>query len=114
MEDIIAHARDLGKRIATHPRCAEFMAAARAVAEDKQAQEILKSYQEQTRKLQELSAAGKPIEVDDKHKLADCESQVAGNEKLKKMMKHQADYFEMMNRINQAIDEATQNSMSGD
>lgn len=106
MDDIIAHARELGKKIAAHPRCADFMAAARAVAADKQAQEILKAYQEQVRKIQELEMGGKPIEPPDKRKLADCESAVAGNDLLKKMIRHQADYMEMMNRINSAIDEA--------
>ncbi len=69
MEDIIAHARELGKKIAAHPRCSEFMAAAKAVAEDLEAQKILKAYQDQARRVQELSTAGKPIEVDDKHRL---------------------------------------------
>ncbi|MBN2562985.1 MAG: YlbF family regulator [Phycisphaerae bacterium] len=110
MEDIIAHARELGKRIAAHPRCVDFMTAARAVAEDRDAQVILKAYQEHVRKVQELQASNKPIEVEDKHKLAECEAQVAGNEKLKAMMKHQANYVEMMNRINHAMDEAVQNT----
>lgn len=108
MDEIIAAARELGRKIAAHPRCAEFMAAARAVAEDKEAQAVLRSYQEQARRIQMLEAAGKPIEVADKHKLAECETNVAVNEKLKAMMKHQANYLEMMNRINGAIDEAAQ------
>ncbi len=110
MEDIIAHACELGKKIAAHPRCSEFMAAAKAVAEDLDAQRILKAYQDQVRRVQELEAAGKPIEVDDKHKLADAEGQVAGNDKLKEMLKYQADYLEMMNRINQAIDQASEDA----
>jgi cell fate (sporulation/competence/biofilm development) regulator YlbF (YheA/YmcA/DUF963 family) len=108
MEDIIADARALGKKIAAHPRTATFLAAARAVAEDKSAQDILKSYQEQVNKIRQLEGAGKPLEPEDKHKLMDCEAKLAGNDKLKEMMKHQADYLEMMHRINSAIDEASQ------
>lgn len=108
MDDIIAHARELGKKIADHPRTAEFLSAAKAVSEDSDAQALLTAYQAQGNRLRELEAAGKPIEVDDKHKLADCETKVAGNEKLKLMMKHQADYLEMMNRVNHAIDETIQ------
>ncbi len=107
MEDIVAHARELGKKIAAHPRCAQFMEAVRAVAQDKEAQQLLKDYQDHTRKIQELEAAGKPLEVADKRQLADSQALVAGNEKLKVMLRHQADYVEMMNRINGAIDEAT-------
>ena len=113
MEDIVAAAKELGRKIAAHPRCAEFMAAARAVAEDREAQAILRAYQDQARKIQMSEAAGKPIEVVDKHQLAECEMNVATNEKLKAMMKHQANYVEMMNRINAAIDEATQEMGAG-
>ena len=113
MEEIIAAARDLGRKIAAHPRCADFMAAARAVAEDREAQAVLRAYQEQARRVQGLEHAGKPIEVGDKHKLAECEASVASNEKLKAMMKHQANYLEMMNRINAAIDEAAQDLAGG-
>ena len=108
MEDIIAQARELGKKIAGHERTTGFMAAARAVAEDKDAQAILKNYQEQVEKIRSFEAAGKPIEVEDKKKLQQAEGAIAGNDKLKKMMKHQADYLEMMHRINSAIDEAAQ------
>lgn len=108
MDDIIAQARELGKKIATHPRTQEFFAAAKAVAEDRDAQAVLKSYQEQIARIRELEAGKRPIEPDDKRKLADAEARVAGNDKLKNMMKHQADYLEMMHRINSAIDEASQ------
>ena len=112
MDDIIADARALGKKIAAHPRTSAFMTAARAVAKDKAAQDILKAYQDHMQHLQELEGSGKPIEVADKRKLADCESAVAGNDKLKEMMKRQADYMELMHRINNAIDEASQASAS--
>jgi cell fate (sporulation/competence/biofilm development) regulator YlbF (YheA/YmcA/DUF963 family) len=113
MDDIIAAARELGRKIAAHPRCVEFMTAAKAVAEDRQAQTVLREYQDQVRKIQGLERTGKPIEVTDKHKLAECEAKVASNEKLKAMMKHQANYVEMMNRINTAIDEASQDLAGG-
>lgn len=108
MEDIIEHARQLGKKIASHPRTTAFMTAAKAVAGDPEAQAVLKAYQDQIEKLHGLEKAGKPIEPEDKHKLADCEGKVAGHDKLKQMMKHQADYLEMMNRVNHAIDETIQ------
>ena len=108
MEDIIAQARELGKKIAAHARTKDFMAAAKAVAEDRDAQQILKTYQEQVERIRGLESSGKPVEVEDKRKLQQAEMGVAGNAKLKVMMKHQADYLEMMHRINSAIDEAAQ------
>jgi cell fate (sporulation/competence/biofilm development) regulator YlbF (YheA/YmcA/DUF963 family) len=111
MDEIIAQARDLGKKIAAHPRTASFLTAARAVAEDKEAQTILQAYQEQVTKMQGLEESGKAIAVADKHKLAECQTHVASNDKLKAMMKTQADYLEMMHKINHAIDEATQGQL---
>ncbi len=106
MEDIIAEARALGKKIASHPRMKSFVAAARAVAEDKNAQDVLKRYQQQAQKLQMLEMEGKPIEPDDKRLLADLQGRMASNDLLKNMLRHQADYLEMMKRINDAIDTA--------
>lgn len=107
MDDIIADARNLGKKIAAHPRTTAFAKAARDVAEDREAQAILKNFQEQVNRIRDLEANGKPIEVEDKRKLSDCEAAVAGHPKLKAMMKAQADYLEMMHRVNSAIDEAS-------
>ena len=108
IDDLIKHARELGKKIAAHPRTREFLAAARAVAEDKEAQNHLKSYQDAITRIRTLEAQGKPVEPDDKRKAADAERQVAGNEKLKSMMKTQVEYLELMNRVNSAIEEQTQ------
>jgi len=108
VQDIIEHARQLGKKIASHPRTVEFLNAARSVAEDSEAQGVLKAYQDQIEKIRGLESSGKAIEPEDKHKLVDSEAKVAGHDKLKLMMKHQADYLEMMNRVNQAMDEAIQ------
>ncbi len=107
MDDIIADATALGKKIAAHPRMAAFMAAAKAVSQDKDAQSVLRGYQEQMDKLRQLEMSGQPIEVDDKRKLAECESKVAGNDLLKKLMQSQADFQQLMHSVNEAIDRAT-------
>lgn len=106
MDDIIAEARALGKKIAGHPRMKNFVTAARAVAQNREAQDVLKRYQDQAQKVQMLEMNGKPIEPDDKRLLADLQGKVASNELLKNMLRYQADYLEMMKRINDAIDSA--------
>jgi cell fate (sporulation/competence/biofilm development) regulator YlbF (YheA/YmcA/DUF963 family) len=108
MEDLIAQARELGRRIAAHPRTVDFLAAARSVAEDRDAQQILRDYQEQIGRIRELEGGGRPIEPQDKRRLAELEQRVAANEKLKQMMRLEADYLEMMHRVNAAIDDAAQ------
>lgn len=108
MQEIIADAAALGKKIAEHPRSKAFFDAARAVAADADAQKMLRAYQDAADKLQQHEASGKPIEADDKRRLATLQSDMIGNEKLKMMMKAQADYLELMTRVQQAIDAATQ------
>lgn len=105
MEDIIADAVSLGKKIAAHPRMKAFMTAAQAVNGNSEAQTILQEYQSAVEKIQQSEAAGKPIEVADKRAIAECEAKVANNSLLKNMMSAQADYLEMMHRINAAIDQ---------
>jgi len=78
------------------------------VAEDRDSQAVLQAYQQGLERIRELEASGRPIEPQDKRSLAEAEAKVAGNDKLKAMMKHQADYLEMMHRINEAMDEAAQ------
>ncbi len=108
LDPILAQARELGKKIAEHPRSKDFLAAAKAVAEDKEAQSIMRTYQEAVSKVRTLESQGKPIEPDDKRHAADAERAAAANEKLKNMMRYQADYMELMHRINAAIDESSQ------
>ena len=108
MQDIISDAQTLGKKIATHPRCANFLAATQAVGKNEEAQGILRDFQELARRMQELQQANKPIEVEDKHKLTEYEQQVSGNDLLKDMLKTQTDYLELMNGVNSAIEQAIQ------
>lgn len=113
MEEIIADAKALGKKIAAHPRTTAFMTAAKAVSDDRDAQNLLKAYQEQVERIHTLEAQGKPVEPDEKRKLVDREADLAGNARLKEMMKAQTDYMELMHRINSAIDEASASAAAG-
>lgn len=106
MEELLAQARELGRKIGLHARTTAFKAAARAASADQEAQDVLKAYQEAATKVAELEAAGKPIEPADKRRLVEAQGKIAGNERLKAMMKAQTDYLELMSRVHQAMDEA--------
>jgi len=108
MEEILNDARSLGRKIAGHKITQAFYAAARAVEKDPAAQQILTQLRDESAKVGQLQSEGKPIEPEDKRKLAECESQVASNPNVKTLMKTQMDYLDMMHRINAAIDEAAQ------
>ena len=104
MEQLIEMARRLGKQIAAHQRTANLKKARQAVNEDADAESLIKDYQKHSEKIQQLEKQQKPIEVADKHKLSEIEEKISTHPKLSDLMKCQADFVEMMHKINQAID----------
>ncbi len=103
-QELIERARALGEAIANHPNVRAFVNARAEVEKNTDAQELLKAYGEHAQHIRKLEAEQKPIEVADKHKLAEYEQQMASNEALKKMMAAQVDYVALMNQVNQAME----------
>ncbi|MEE8169055.1 MAG: YlbF family regulator [Phycisphaerae bacterium] len=108
MQEIMTLAQALGRKIGAHAATRDFMAAAKAVAQNPEAQKILGAYTEHEDRIRELEANGRPIEVADKHKLAELQGQVASHDQLKAMSKAQADYVAMMQRMQTTLDAAIQ------
>ena len=104
LRDVLDKARTLGEALAAHPRIREYTAANRAVADDATAHSLLQSFGEQAARIRELEASQKPVEVADKQKLADIEKRMSANDALKRLMRAQADYIELMNRVNEAME----------
>ncbi|MCB9854958.1 MAG: YlbF family regulator [Phycisphaerales bacterium] len=106
MDDIIADAAALGKKIASHPKMKAFVASVDALKADGEAESLLKKYQEKSREIDTKASQGKPVEVDEKRELADLQKKVASNDKIKAMIRCETDYLDLMRRINDAIDRA--------
>ena len=104
MDQILELARRLGKRIADDPCGKAFREAQTALADDAEAQKLLKEYNDQIQRIQSLEDRNKPIEPEDKRKLADAQQHVAGNACLANYAKVQADYAELMQRVSAAIE----------
>jgi len=110
MDEIIELARELGRKIAAHPRTQAFATAGRAVTADPQAQKLLNDYQAHVDKIRAREQMRQPIEVADKRGLAELESKVVSHDGLKALMQTQADYVQLMQQVQSAIDEASQGS----
>lgn len=106
MSDILADAAALGKKIAEHPKMKAFVAAVNAVKSDADAEGLLKEYREFSQQLETKSRQGKPVEVEDKRKLSELETKVATNATIREMIRCEADYLDLMRKINEAIDGA--------
>jgi len=108
MERLIELARQLGKRIAAHERTALLKQAQKTVNDDPDAGEIIQNYQKQAEKIRQLELDQKPIEVADKHLLADLETKIGTHPKLTELTKRQVDFVEMMQKVKSAIDKQIQ------
>jgi len=106
MERLLALAEKLGKLIAETERYQALKSAEAAMKADASAGESLKALRE----IEEIIAGKerdlRPVEVDEKRRLAGLRAQVHSSETLQRLAKAQADYLEMMNRVNQTIRQA--------
>jgi cell fate (sporulation/competence/biofilm development) regulator YlbF (YheA/YmcA/DUF963 family) len=103
MEELLTKSEELGKMLAEHPRFKSLMAARNAVRDDAVARKILTDYQTHVEKIEELGAQTKPIEIEDKRQLSQLEQAVASDAKLKELARAQADFSELMSRVNRSI-----------
>lgn len=110
VQDLLKKADELGRAIAGNEKVRAYLTARTAVQNDSDAQALLRDYQAQAVHVQQLQAQQQPIEVADKQKLAELEGKMAGNESLKGLMRTQADYIELMNKINQAMEKPLSDS----
>jgi cell fate (sporulation/competence/biofilm development) regulator YlbF (YheA/YmcA/DUF963 family) len=113
IHELVQEARVLGERLAQNPRVQSYFAAQRALQQDAAAQELLQEYSAHGDHLRELETEQKPIEVTDKRKLQELENRVRSNERLKELMRAQADYVELMNRVNAAMSESLNAAATG-
>ena len=103
MEELVALARRLGAALRAHERSAALHAAAKALNADKEAKALEERYARAARALQEKAAAGRPLEPDEKRAEEALRRQVAAHPLLQAFLRAQADYQELMHRVNEAI-----------
>jgi cell fate (sporulation/competence/biofilm development) regulator YlbF (YheA/YmcA/DUF963 family) len=103
MDHLIKKADELGRSIAASERFKSLRTAEDAVGEDEATRKVLEAANAQRDRLARLEAEQKPIEPADKREMERLNQAVHGNEKLQALAKAQADYLEMMNKVNEAI-----------
>jgi cell fate (sporulation/competence/biofilm development) regulator YlbF (YheA/YmcA/DUF963 family) len=106
MDEILDLAAQLGKRIAVDPRGKQMSAAQAALDASLSDRQLLQDYETQQHHIHSLEIAGKPIEPDDKRRLADLHGRVVGSAVIRNLLKAQADYVELMTLVSQRIEDA--------
>ncbi len=103
MEKILDLARQLGQEIRGHERYRLLREAEKRVMADAGALKIQEDLEKHLQHMHELEMENRPIEVADKRELQRIQTLARSNPALQNLLKVQADYFEMMNRVNRTI-----------
>jgi len=103
MDNVLDLARRLGQEIRRHERYRLLREAEQKVMTDAEAVKIQEDLERQLHKMRELETEMKPIEVADKRELARLQQLARSHPALQQLLKVQADYFEMMNKVNRTI-----------
>jgi len=105
MNEIFDLAVRLGKRIAEDSRARQMAEAQAALDKSLADRQLLNDFERQQQKVYELEASGKPIEPEDKRRLADLHGKVVGSVVIKQVLKAQADFLELMASVSQRIEQ---------
>ena len=103
MEELLALADKLGRAIAAHERFQALRAAEKRVKEDAAASKAQTDLENHMNRISELEMSGKPVEVADKRTLDRLQNEFRTQGTLQQLVKAQADYLEMMNKVNETI-----------
>lgn len=103
LDKILELARNLGQAIRQHPRYTKLREADQRVRDDKSATDALAAYNQATGEIARKERSGQPIEPEDKRKLEQLHKAVATQEAIKGFMAAQADYAELMRKMNDTI-----------
>ena len=103
MEAIIAMATRLGKAIAESPQAKALRDAQGALDAHAEVKQLLTDFRAQSEKVARLQAEQKPIEVDDKHRLAELETKLVGEDVFKKFTAAQFEYVDLMRKVNDEL-----------
>ena len=106
MENALAAAAELGRKIAQEAAFQRLRAAEGAVQSDAASQKILEEFERQRRKIEALESARKPVEPQDKQEIRRLSDAVHNAPKLQELVRAQADYMELMDKVNKAIQQA--------
>jgi len=102
-DEILEQAKRLGELIRTNPRYVTLRAGDEAVRADKTATDALEAYNKAAAEIARKEAATEPVEVAEKRELQRLHNAVAANETIKAFTLAQADYAELMRRMNDTI-----------
>jgi cell fate (sporulation/competence/biofilm development) regulator YlbF (YheA/YmcA/DUF963 family) len=115
-DDVIEEAARLGARIAGHARTEALKDASAAVQSDPAARRLQEDYARELEDLRDREAGGRPVEPEQKRRLASLGEDIRRSAPLQRLLKAHADFAEMMDGVQRAISGAVDGAlgMAGD
>lgn len=102
-QQILDAAKKVGDLIGRHESVGRLERALKALEADTDAQRAMADLNRHIQAVAEKEAAGKPIEVDDKHKLQTLQQTVVMNAVLREFQMAQMDYVDLLRRVDEQI-----------
>jgi cell fate (sporulation/competence/biofilm development) regulator YlbF (YheA/YmcA/DUF963 family) len=103
VEEILAAASALGRKIAQQAAFRRLRPAEEAVRSDPALKKLLEDFDRQRRKIEDLESSQRPVEPEDKHEMIRLSDAVHDSPKLQDLVRAQADFLELMSKVNNAI-----------
>jgi cell fate (sporulation/competence/biofilm development) regulator YlbF (YheA/YmcA/DUF963 family) len=108
MQEILAKAADLAQAIKKSKVYRSLLAAQDRLEKDGATKKLMQDFDEQSRQIREKEKKLTPVEVEDKRKLQQLRDQMQSNELVQELLRAQADYAQMMAKVNETIEMALQ------
>ena len=103
MKEILEAAGKLGEAIAASDRFKAVDSVRKEIEADEALQADMKALNELGEKIARLEKDVKPVEPEDKRRLREMQEKVTAHTKLRELAHAEADFAELMNRVNRAI-----------
>ncbi|NQU76599.1 MAG: YlbF family regulator [Planctomycetes bacterium] len=103
MNNIIHLADQLGKAIRESSQAKALQEAQKAITDKPELSQLIQDYEAQVNRIASLERDNKPIEVADKHKLADIQNKLVVSPTFKKLSEAQMEYVDLMRKVNETL-----------
>jgi cell fate (sporulation/competence/biofilm development) regulator YlbF (YheA/YmcA/DUF963 family) len=103
MDTIIQLAEQLGKAIRQSPQDAALRAARKLISTRPDLKGLHEDYQKQLAKIATLERSGKPVEVDEKHKLQALHDKMVAASEFKDLVEAEMEYVDLLRKVNATL-----------
>lgn len=103
MEKILEIAKQLGEALAEHPIGKRYKESQDALDADSTAKQLIQDYEKAAMQLSQKEQQGRPIEPEEKRKMAALQTQLAGNPAVKQWLQSQVDYMDLLRKVNEQV-----------